>query len=95
MIKIQKTFSLICLTVVFMVGMMCIDWGASAKINEACGTKIVFEGLVFKNVEGRVLYHAGVLVVILCWLVLCACFLSAKNFCEEKKKIKGEANTHF
>lgn len=69
--KKEKFIWLVCLTMVFMVGLQAMDMGASLKIIETSGVKTQAEGLFFTNVEPRVLYHAGLLVVVLSWLILC------------------------
>jgi hypothetical protein len=66
--------ALFCLTVIFMTGMLAIDVGATAQAIEACSREIrlVAASLILGNLEPRIVYHAGVLTVILCWITLIA-----------------------
>ena len=65
--------ALFCLTVIFMIGMLAMDIGATAQIIEACSNnqmKLTAASLFISSIEPRITYHVGVLTVILCWLVL-------------------------
>jgi hypothetical protein len=65
--------ALFCLTVIFMIGMLAIDTGASSQIIEACSNnkiKMFTASLFISSMEPRITYHSGVLIVIACWLIL-------------------------
>jgi hypothetical protein len=65
--------ALFCLTVIFMIGMLAMDIGATAQIIEACSNnqmKLTAASLFISSIEPRITYHVGVLTVILCWLIL-------------------------
>lgn len=67
----KKMFWMLCLTIIFMISIQAMDLGASLKIMEISGIRVHAEGLIFTNVEPRILYHAGLLLAILCWVFLC------------------------
>jgi hypothetical protein len=65
--------ALFCLTVIFMIGMLAMDIGATAQIIEACSNnqmKLTAASLFISSIEPRITYHAGVLIIIACWLIL-------------------------
>jgi hypothetical protein len=65
--------ALFCLTIIFMIGMLAMDTGATAQIIEACSNnqmKLTAASLFISSIEPRIIYHVGVLTVILCWLIL-------------------------
>lgn len=72
--EIKLLFS-ICLTVIFMVGVHCIDLGASMKFLELVGIEGHAESLFFSNIEPRILYHTGIILIIACFLVSLSCGL--------------------
>lgn len=82
--KHVKALSLLCLIFLYSLSIMLIDYGASLKSYNECGecykalgidkpTHFVLQSLVFKNIEPRVAYHAG-LVLSLC-IILVLSFL--------------------
>jgi hypothetical protein len=65
--------ALFSLTVIFMIGMLAMDIGATAQIIEACSNnqmKLTAASLFISSIEPRITYHTGVLTVIACWLIL-------------------------
>ena len=70
--------AMICLTVIFMVGMLAMDIGVTGQIMEAGNGEVRASSLLLKDVEPRIVYHAGVVVVIMCWLILCSILLWVK-----------------
>jgi hypothetical protein len=71
--------ALFCLTVIFMIGMLAMDIGASSQIIEACSNnkiKMFTASLFINSIEPRITYHVGVLTVIACWIVLISILVS-------------------
>lgn len=60
-----KTVLALVLIHIFWLGIMLVDYGASFKCDN-----ILFEGLVLKNVEPRVVYHFGLVLIIFSFLIM-------------------------
>lgn len=73
-IKWQRTavLAIICLTMMFYVGMWTTDLGASMyNIECSTGIQTIAEGLVARDIEPTVVYHTGLMEMTASWLTLC------------------------
>ena len=80
------TFSCILITLVFtfVTSLWVVDIGASLQFLRLKGIDVVAGGLLFANVEPRIIYHFGLLLASVSFMSLCALALYSK-FEEECK----------
>lgn len=69
-----KVFKMVLMSVLiwhFCLGVMLIDYGASFKCFKECNIgNVTFESLILRNIEPRVVYHLGLIFVLLSFLIL-------------------------
>lgn len=59
-----------CIVILFSIGIMLIDYGASLKCFFECkGLEFYLQSLVFERIEPRIAYHLGLLLVISTFLI--------------------------
>ncbi|MEM0265573.1 MAG: hypothetical protein QXP13_06275 [Candidatus Methanomethylicia archaeon] len=68
-------FYILCLTIIFFLGMMLIDYGASLRCIQYLYDAYL-ETLVFQRVEPRIAYHLGVLIVFTTFMTIIALLIS-------------------
>lgn len=73
-----KVFAVVVLGFLFSLGLMLMDYGASAKGTDGSGMSLVFE-----KIDPRVMYHEGLLLVLASFL-----FMTSLVAIELKEKLK-------
>jgi len=69
--KHTMIFLLICLTMLYVAQLWCIDISVSSMILTQCsGDKIVVSGIYFENVEPRITYHLALMFLSTIWLIV-------------------------
>jgi len=64
---------IMCLTLLYVASMWCIDISISSMMQTSCsGDKIVVSGIYFENVEPRVTYHLALMFLSGIWLTICS-----------------------
>ncbi|MEM1544737.1 MAG: hypothetical protein QXO99_08285 [Candidatus Methanomethylicia archaeon] len=73
---LKRAFELIILTIMFCVGIQLVDISASAMIIGSKINSAVFLGsLIVDEMDPRVAYHLGLLILVTLWIVACLLIL--------------------
>ena len=70
MLKKTKIFIVFGLVVLFSLGLLLIDYGATFK-----DSRIVMQSLLFEEISPRITYHTGIIIIIAVFLILSIMFI--------------------